>query len=374
MNGMKPTAGAKSLVQIRGVSKRFGNVTALDTIDLEIYDQEFLALLGPSGCGKTTLLRIIGGFEAPTTGSVHIAGEDMTGFSPNRRPVNMVFQSYAIFPHMTVHENIAYGLKVTGVNKTEINSRVQEILDLVQLPGMGERMPDQLSGGQRQRVALARALIKRPTLLLLDEPLSALDANLRIIMQEELVKIQKKVGITFVIVTHDQDEALSIASRIVVMNEGRICQDSTPTGVYEYPSSRFVAGFIGSMNLFESEIEAPSPSNATVTVTEKNLGKLAIPVQKDRDLSKHSRIGLAVRPEKIWVYEKKPEEKDLLVYPATVTNLSYHGNESQLHLNLDNGASLVASVTNNRRGEESYEIGEKVWACWLPTDFLLLTE
>ncbi len=366
--------GPRPLIEIRGLSKKFGGVTAVETLDLDIHDQEFLALLGPSGCGKTTLLRMIGGFEQPTTGTISLEGKDMTGIAPNHRPVNMVFQSYAIFPHMTVAQNVGYGLKVTGVPKAETAERVREMLDLVQLGEMAGRLPDQLSGGQRQRVALARALVKRPTLLLLDEPLSALDANLREIMQVELVRIQKKVGITFIIVTHDQDEALSIASRIVVMNRGRICQDATPTDLYEYPGSRFVAGFIGSMNLFE--VSLLSAGRDQVTVSDERLGELTVPVPGGvRDgVAPGQSIGLAVRPEKIGVFESRPGDDALLAHRAQVTNVAYHGNESHVRARLENGAEVVALVPNTRRGEEDYSVGEDVWVGWLPTDFLVLFE
>ena len=370
MNG--PVSSAQALVRLRGVSKAFGRETAVHPLDLDIHDQELLALLGPSGCGKTTLLRIIGGFESPTTGTVHIGGEDMAGMPPNRRPVNMVFQSYAIFPHMTVHENVAYGLKVTGVGKEETEERVGQMLDLVHLDRFRDRLPDQLSGGQRQRVALARSLVKRPRLLLLDEPLSALDASLRSLMQEELVNIHRKVGITFVMVTHDQDEALSIASRVVVMNQGLVIQDDTPTNIYEFPASRFVAGFMGTMNLFEARLE--TADGKSVTVREDSLGRLTVPTHTPVDPKKHERIGLAVRPEKIGVFETEPDRKDLNVYRAVVRNLSYHGNESRLRIELDNGAAVLASVPNDRRGEESYAEGERIWVGWLATDFLVLTE
>ena len=262
-------AGIAPIIEISNVTKRFGSVvTAVDDVTLDIQPGEFFALLGPSGCGKTTLLRMLAGFETPTTGEVRIAGKDMAGVPPNRRDVNMVFQSYAVFPHMTVAENVGYGLKVTATPRAEIESRVEEALGLVQLEGYGERKPDQLSGGQRQRVALARALVKKPQVLLLDEPLSALDAKLREAMQLELVGLQHAVGITFVIVTHDQDEALSMADRIAVMDSGRVRQVAPPEELYEFPSSRFVADFIGKMNLFQGEA-----SSASVPVSPTELAR-----------------------------------------------------------------------------------------------------
>jgi len=233
------------IIQIRNVSKRFGKVTAVDNISLDIRAGEFFVLLGPSGCGKTTLLRMIAGFELPTEGQILIDGQDMSLVPPNKRPVNMVFQSYAVFPHMNVTDNVGYGLRISGVPKGEIRDRVAEALELVKLGGFEDRMPDQMSGGQRQRVALARSLVMRPKVLLLDEPLSALDAKLRAQMQFELADLQDKVGITFVTVTHDQDEALSMASRVAVINKGEVAQLAPPSDLYEYPANRFVADLSG---------------------------------------------------------------------------------------------------------------------------------
>ncbi len=245
------TTSAKPIISFRNVFKKFGSMVAVDNVSLDIQPGEFFALLGPSGCGKTTLLRMLAGFEVPSDGQILIDGQDMGNTPPNRRPVNMVFQSYAVFPHMTVADNVGYGLMIDGLNKVEIATRVNEALELVQLGALAARMPDQLSGGQRQRVALARALIKKPKVLLLDEPLSALDAKLREAMRFELSQLQQKVGITFIMVTHDQDEALAIASRIAVMHKGAISQLGSPSDLYEFPASRFVADFIGSVNLFE---------------------------------------------------------------------------------------------------------------------------
>ena len=239
----------RALIEVRGISKHFGREKAVNDVSLDIYDKEFLVLLGPSGCGKTTLLRLIGGFENPTEGVIRMDGRDIAALPPNKRPVNMVFQSYAVFPHMNVRDNIAYGLRIDRVAAPELKRRVDEAVSLVQLDGLETRFSHQLSGGQRQRVALARALVKRPRLLLLDEPLSALDAKLRETMQNELVKLHNTVGITFVVVTHDQDEALSMAERVAVMESGGIRQLDTPRNLYEAPSSRFVADFVGRMNI-----------------------------------------------------------------------------------------------------------------------------
>jgi spermidine/putrescine transport system ATP-binding protein/putrescine transport system ATP-binding protein len=252
------------IIQIRNVSKRFGKVTAVDNVSLDIRAGEFFVLLGPSGCGKTTLLRMIAGFELPTEGQILIDGQDMSLVPPNKRPVNMVFQSYAVFPHMNVTDNVGYGLRIAGVSKGEIRDRVAEALELVKLGGFEDRMPDQMSGGQRQRVALARSLVMRPKVLLLDEPLSALDAKLRAQMQFELADLQDKVGITFVTVTHDQDEALSMASRVAVINKGEVAQLAPPSDLYEYPANRFVADFVGSVNIIEGTLTLDEPDKAAV--------------------------------------------------------------------------------------------------------------
>src|SRR3984957_11249251 len=255
---------SKTIIRFENVTKRFGKVVAVDNVSLAIEEGEFFALLGPSGCGKTTLLRLLAGFETPTEGRILIDDQDISKIPPNRRPVNMVFQSYAVFPHMTVADNVAYGLKVDRVPAAERVRRVEEALGLVKLDGYGARKPDQLSGGQRQRGALARALVKKPRVLLLDEPLSALDAKLREAMRSELTQLQETVGVTFLFVTHDQDEALAMASRCAVMNRGLLQQVATPSDLYEFPNSRFVADFIGSVNLFEGRLAVDEPDRAVV--------------------------------------------------------------------------------------------------------------
>jgi len=357
-----------SIISIKDVSKRFGTVvTAVDDVSLDIEEGEFFALLGPSGCGKTTLLRMLAGFEIPSDGTIIIDGQDMEGVDPNRRPVNMVFQSYAVFPHMKVSDNVAYGLKVTGVPAHEIKERVEEALTLVQLDGFGNRDPDQLSGGQRQRVALARALVKHPRVLLLDEPLSALDAKLRGAMQLELVRLQKTVGITFIIVTHDQDEALSMADRVAVMEAGKVRQIASPSDLYEFPASRFVADFIGKMNLFEGQVT--SSRDGVLEVAIAGLGDLQVPHEGEAS----GDIGIAIRPEKLRVSREQPGVPSI-GFPAVLETVAYHGSESHMFFVTDSGAKLTATVQNETRTRALVNEGERLWVSWIPGDTLVLAE
>lgn len=359
MNDQRP------IIEIRSVTKRFGTTVAVDNNSLDIRAGEFFALLGPSGCGKTTLLRMLAGLEIPTSGQFLIDGEDMAGIPPNRRPVNMVFQSYAVFPHMTVFDNVAYGLRVSGTPRDRIESEVMAALGQVQLEDYRGRMPDQLSGGQKQRVALARALVKKPKVLLLDEPLSALDAKLREAMQIELVSLQHSVGITFVIVTHDQDEALSMADRIAVIREGRIEQVATPRELYEYPRSRFVADFIGKMNVFD--VASRRAGDGQVTVEVPRLGEIAIPWPEPAD-TVHS---IAIRPEKTRLSRERPTEK-LFGVSARVTNVAYHGSESRVFVETQAGLSLQSTIQNESRDMEDFRPGDAVWIGWWPGDTLVL--
>ena len=356
------------IVEVRGVSKRFGaGEPAVDSVDLEIPEGELFALLGPSGCGKTTLLRMLAGFETPSAGEIRIDGADVAGVPPNRRPVNMVFQSYAVFPHMSVFGNVAYGLKVTGVPVAERRERVGEALGLVRLDGLETRKPDQLSGGQRQRVALARALVKRPRVLLLDEPLSALDAKLREAMRLELVNLRIAVGITFVFVTHDQDEALSMADRIAVMERGRVRQVADPATLYEHPSCRFVADFIGKVNLFEGTVRTSGDGVATLDV--EGLGALSVPHPEPV----RGEVGVAVRPEKVRLSEARPADAGFS-FEATVEDYAYYGSETHLFLVTAEGVRLSATVPNTDRVPVRAERGARRFVSWRPADTLVLTE
>jgi spermidine/putrescine ABC transporter ATP-binding subunit len=359
---------AKPIISIRNVTKDFGSVTAVDNVSIDVMPGEFFALLGPSGCGKTTLLRMLAGFETTSGGEIEIDGQPMLGVSPNKRPVNMVFQSYAVFPHMTVFDNVAYGLKVTGVPKAEIGDQVAEALSLVHLEGYGRRKPDQLSGGQRQRVALARALVKKPKVLLLDEPLSALDAKLRDAMRLELVRLQHSVGITFVIVTHDQDEALSMADRAAVMDQGLVRQIAPPSELYEHPNSFFVADFIGKVNMLEAKVAGQSGGDLLVEV--KGMGRVAVP----HDGPAAGDIAIAVRPEKTILSAEKPGE-DVIALKGKVSDVAYYGNESHILLDTDTGVQFTSTVQNDaRRIDSLVSIGDELWVSWAPGNTLVLAE
>ncbi len=361
----------KTIIRFENVTKRFGKMVAVDNVTLSIEEGEFFALLGPSGCGKTTLLRMLAGFETPTEGRILIDGQDISHTPPNKRPVNMVFQSYAVFPHMSVAENVGYGLKVDGVPASERAKRVEEALALVKLDGFGERKPDQMSGGQRQRVALARALVKRPRVLLLDEPLSALDAKLREAMRSELALLQEKVGITFLIVTHDQDEALAMASRCAVMNRGLLQQVATPSDLYEYPNSRFVADFIGSVNLFEGKLSVDEADHAVIDSPE-----LPAPIFLDHGVTgaHQTSLWVALRPEKIELHKRVNGEAAPLLEDAregtnvaagTIRQISYLGSESVYEVELENGRRIKALRTNlTRQDQEDFTWDEPVWLAW----------
>ncbi len=353
---------AKPFLRVENVTKTFGKVYACDDISLDVYRGEFFALLGGSGSGKSTLLRILAGFETPDRGRVLIDGVDVTAMPPYARPVNMMFQSYALFPHMTVAQNIAFGLKQDGMGAGEVRDRVQQMLELVQMPQLGNRKPDQLSGGQRQRVALARALAKQPKLLLLDEPLGALDRKLREHTQFELVNIQERVGTTFVMVTHDQEEAMTMASRLAVMNYGRIEQVSTPAGMYEYPASRFVAEFIGATNLFEGRIASQDEDEGTVRVHCDALGTEILARHSD-PIPVGTPVSVSVRPEKIDVHETRPEADNVAV--GQVAEIAYLGDVSIYQVKTPAGAVIRVQETHIvRSSEPHYDWDDTLYLSW----------
>ncbi len=362
------TATAIELVRI---TKRFGTgsraVAAVDDVNLVIREGEFFSLLGPSGCGKTTTLRMIGGFEQPTGGEILLHGKDVVGTPPNKRDVNMVFQSYALFPHMSVFENVAFGLRRKAVAGSEVKRRVGEMLELVQLQGKDRRRPSQLSGGQQQRVALARALINRPRALLLDEPLAALDLKLRQTMQIELKSIQREVGITFVFVTHDQNEALTMSDRLVVMNEGHIEQVGSPREMYERPRTRFVAGFIGTSNLMTRSIAS---MDGTTAILECGAGERFV-VRDAAALGAvpGGKIDVTVRPEKITL-GTEPAGGEMCSLRATVTNVVYMGAWTQYAVRLADGAELTVFIQNATNSEDAAERGAEVWLGWDPAHSL----
>ncbi len=362
------SAAERPIIEIKNVSKIYaGGVKAVDSVNLTVGRGEFFALLGPSGCGKTTLLRMLAGFETPTSGEVIIDGVDMSTVAPNKRPVNMVFQSYAVFPHMSVEKNVGYGLRMDGRPRGEIKQRAEEALALVKLGGLGKRMPNELSGGQRQRVALARALIKRPSVLLLDEPLSALDAKLREAMQLELVRLQQTVGITFVIVTHDQSEALSMANRIAVMNQGVVRQVASPAQLYESPNSRFVADFIGRINLIDAKSSRIGDNR--VKVQAPQIGEIELAGNAEGDAA------LAVRPEKIFVSEAKPTDPEVIAIRGKVGEVAYYGSFSNVFFDIGGAAPILADIGNVSRDidEFTFKKGEEYWLYWRKGDTLVLS-
>ena len=343
------------MIEIRAVTKRFGAFTAVDSVDLDVAAGEFITLLGPSGCGKTTLLRMLSGFETPTSGSLRINGEEVTHLAPYRRNVNQVFQSYALFPHLSVADNIAFGLRMQKTPTAEVTRRVAEVIDLVALVGFEKRRPHELSGGQRQRVALARAIVPRPSVLLLDEPLSALDAKLRQQMQLELKRLQKRLGMTFVFVTHDQEEALTMSDRIAVFNRGRIEQVGTATEIYHQPKTAFVADFIGEANLLTASVVAQTPASVRLRLE----GGLEVEIPSARWPAGWVSGVVSLRPEKILV-SKRPLPGES-TFAARVTDELFQGALDRLHLQTDSGTRLTALVANESALRDAVHVGDAVW-------------
>jgi putrescine transport system ATP-binding protein len=367
-----PADRSKEYVRIESVTKKFGDFVAVDNVSLSINKGEIFCLLGGSGCGKTTLLRMLAGFESPSSGRIFIDGQDMAGIPPYDRPVNMMFQSYALFPHMTVLGNVAFGLEQEKLPRADIDRRVAEMLDLVKLGQFGQRKPHQLSGGQRQRVALARALVKRPKLLLLDEPLGALDKKLREHTQFELINIQEQLGVTFVVVTHDQEEAMTLATRIGVMDRGEIVQVGTPTDIYEYPTSKFVADFIGSVNMFEGVLVEDEPDHVRIRSAE-----LPVPIFVNHGISSApgAQVFAAVRPEKIDMSRTAPANTTENCVQGTVKEIAYMGDLSVYLVRLDGGRLVRVTMPNSERhADDRITWDEKVWLSWAPVSPVVLTQ
>ncbi|WP_372482822.1 ABC transporter ATP-binding protein [Bradyrhizobium ivorense] len=364
------------LLRIEGVAKSFGNFRAVDQLSLDIRAGEFFALLGPSGCGKTTLLRMLAGFETPDEGRILLGGNDIAQVLPHQRPVNMMFQNYALFPHLSVRDNIAFGLRRAGMPRAEIATRVGEMVALVRLEGMEKRKPDQLSGGQRQRVALARSLARRPQVLLLDEPLAALDKKLRESTQGELMDLQRRLGTTFVIVTHDQEEAMTMAGRIGVMNAGRLVQVATPRNLYEAPATRWIAEFVGDINLFEGQVIASGHSRLTISTSEAGtltVSELWPPVTKNV-------VSVAIRPEKVKLSRRAPAVEEggpqaINRLDGVVTEANYLGGVTTYKVKLESGAVLRAAMANTARLDvDAYLAGQRVVAWFTADDCLVLEQ
>jgi putrescine transport system ATP-binding protein len=365
--------GATPYVRIDKITKKFGEFVAVNDVSLNIYRGEIFCLLGGSGCGKTTLLRMMAGFEIPTAGSIWIDGVDVTSMPPYERPVNMMFQSYALFPHMSVRKNVAFGLMQDKLPQSEVEDRVGEILKLVRMEQYAGRAPHQLSGGQRQRVALARALVKRPKLLLLDEPLAALDRKLREHTQFELLNIQETLGVTFVVVTHDQEEAMTLASRIGVMNHGEIIQVGTPSDIYEYPNSRFVADFIGSVNMFEGRLIEDEPDY--VRVASDELGG-TFHVGHGVSAAPHAIVWVALRPEKILVSRERPDGGGDNRVEGVVSEIAYRGDQSVYLVRLAGGRQVRVTQPNSLRQGADARIrwDDPVWLSWESSSPVVVTQ
>jgi putrescine transport system ATP-binding protein len=383
--GMEATAGAadvetlpaagQPLLRIEGVAKTFGTFRAVDGVSLDVKAGEFFALLGPSGCGKTTLLRMLAGFEAPDEGRILLGGKDIAQALPHERPINMMFQNYALFPHLSVRDNVAFGLKRAGMARADIATRVAEMVALVKLGGLEKRKPDQLSGGQRQRVALARALARRPQLLLLDEPLAALDKKLRESTQGELMELQRRLGMTFIIVTHDQEEAMTMASRIGVMNAGKLAQVAGPRELYEAPRSRWIAEFVGDINVFDGESKLRDGHRLVIGTRDAG----ALVVAEPHEPVGAGKLSVAIRPEKLKLSRRGPvseagHETALNRLDGVIADICYLGGTTTYKVKLDSGGMVLASVANSARIDvDAYSVNQHVVAWFTPDDCVVLT-
>jgi putrescine transport system ATP-binding protein len=362
------------LLRIEGVGKKFGNFRAVDALSLDIRAGEFFALLGPSGCGKTTLLRMLAGFETPDEGRILLGAKDIAQVPPHLRPVNMMFQNYALFPHLSVRDNIAFGLKRAGMARGEIATRVAEMVALVKLEGLEKRKPDQLSGGQRQRVALARALARRPQLLLLDEPLAALDKKLRENTQGELMELQRRLGTTFIIVTHDQEEAMTMASRIGVMRDGKLAQVASPRELYEAPHSRWIAEFVGDVNLFDGEFKLRDGHRLVIAT--HGAGTLVVAEPRERVGEGH--LSVAIRPEKVKLSRRGPVGEighavAINSLDGVIADICYLGGTTTYKVKLDAGGMMQAAVANSARLDiDAYSLNQHVVAWFTPDDCVVL--
>lgn len=363
---------AVPFIRFENITKKFGDFVAVNNLTLDIYEREFFSLLGPSGCGKTTLMRMLAGFEEPTSGRILLQGKDISGVPPYKRPTNMMFQSYALFPHMSVEKNIAFGLEQDGLGKEEIKSRVDEMLRLVKLQEFAKRKPSQLSGGQRQRVALARSLAKRPKVLLLDEPLGALDKKLREETQFELMDIQQTLGMTFLIVTHDQEEAMTMSDRIAVMDRGIVVQVATPAEIYEAPNSRYVADFIGDINIFEAKVIGQDAEKPALL----SLDCQGLPVRVDHGTAIESGndVAYAIRPEKVRISLDKPEDASLNMARGEVWDIGYLGDYSVFIVKLDDGRIMRSAQANvSRLVDRPITFEDVVWLSWKADSGIVLT-
>lgn len=364
------------LLRIERVVKRFGSFRAVDQLSLDIRAGEFFALLGPSGCGKTTLLRMLAGFETPDEGRILLAGNDIAHVLPHERPVNMMFQNYALFPHLSVRDNIAFGLKRAGMARPDIATRVEEMVTLVKLGGLEKRKPDQLSGGQKQRVALARSLARRPKVLLLDEPLAALDKKLREATQLELMELQRRLGMTFIIVTHDQEEAMTMAGRIGVMDAGRLDQVATPRELYEAPASRWIAEFVGDVNLFDGQVASREPHRLAIATRDAGT----IVVAEPRQPVTRTVVSVAIRPEKVKLSRRGPASDAAAAHAINrlegiVTDVSYLGGTTVYKVKLDSGAVVRSAMANTTRIDiDAYSLSQRVVAWFTPDDCVVLEQ